>query len=108
MTLFPEPEFSLFTIIFGVFVLFLVVQFIYVTFIHAKFAFYKEEQPVSNQPLVPVSIIIAARNESDNLYDNLPVILSQDYPEYEVIVVNNQSIDDSGWLLTAFRQLARS
>lgn len=107
MIIIPEPELSLFTIIFGVFILFLVVQFIYVTFIHAKFAFYKEDQSLSDQPLVPVSIIIAARNESDNLYDNLPAILSQDYPEYEVIVVNNQSIDDSGWLLTAFsRQYA--
>jgi poly-beta-1,6-N-acetyl-D-glucosamine synthase len=51
---------------------------------------------------MPISVIIAARNESDNLYENLPAILSQDYPVYEVIVVNNQSIDDSGWILTAF------
>ena len=107
MTIIPDPEFSFFTIIFGVFIIFLIVQFIYVTFIHAKFAFYKEDQSLSDQPKVPVSIIIAARNESDNLYENLPIILSQDYPEYEVIVVNNQSIDDSGWLLTAFsRQYA--
>ena len=62
MTIIPEPELSLFTIIFGVFILFLVVQFIYVTFIHAKFAFYKEDQSLSDQPLVHVSIIIAARN----------------------------------------------
>jgi len=38
------------------------------------------------------------------LYENLPTILSQNYPEFEVIVVNNQSIDDSSWLLTAFCQ----
>jgi cellulose synthase/poly-beta-1,6-N-acetylglucosamine synthase-like glycosyltransferase len=50
---------------------------------------------------MPISIIIAARNESDNLYDNLPFILTQDYPEFEVIIVNNQSVDDSAWLLKA-------
>ncbi len=102
MNILPQFRLDVFTIIFCVFALFVLVQFIYATFIHGKFAFYKEREPEINQPLVPVSIIIAARNESDNLYDNLPSILSQDYPEYEVIVVNNQSIDDSGWLLTAF------
>ena len=43
----------------------------------------------------PLSIIICAKNEFDNLQKNLPVILAQDYPEFEVIVVNDQSIDNS-------------
>ena len=102
MNIIPQFQLDVFAVIFCVFALFVLIQFVYVAYIHAKFAFYKEQEITENQPLVPVSIIIAARNESDNLYDNLPIILSQDYPEYEVIVVNNQSIDDSGWLLTAF------
>ena len=85
--------------IFIVFCSFVLIQFLYVFFIHRKLAFYKEVPTSSESKLPPVSIIIAARNESDNLYENLPSILSQDYPEFEVIVVNNQSIDDSGWLL---------
>lgn len=90
--------------IFIVFCSFVLIQFLYVFFIHRKLAFYKEVSAPTDSKLPPVSIIIAARNESDNLYENLPSILSQDYPEFEVIVVNNQSIDDSGWLLTAFCQ----
>ncbi len=90
--------------IFIVFCSFVLIQFLYVFFIHRKLAFYKEVPAPTEPKLPPVSIIIAARNESDNLYENLPSILSQDYPEFEVIVVNNQSIDDSGWLLTAFCQ----
>jgi cellulose synthase/poly-beta-1,6-N-acetylglucosamine synthase-like glycosyltransferase len=90
--------------IFIVFCSFVLIQFLYVFFIHRKLAFYKEVPGPTESKLPPVSIIIAARNESDNLYENLPSILSQDYPEFEVIVVNNQSIDDSGWLLTAFCQ----
>jgi len=90
--------------IFIVFCSFVLIQFLYVFFIHRKLAFYKEQPIVNDTKLPPVSIIIAARNESDNLYENLPSILSQNYPEYEVIVVNNQSVDDSGWLLTAFCQ----
>lgn len=90
--------------IFIVFCSFVLIQFLYVFFIHRKLAFYKEVPAPTESKLPPISIIIAARNESDNLYENLPSILSQDYPEFEVIVVNNQSIDDSGWLLTAFCQ----
>jgi glycosyltransferase involved in cell wall biosynthesis len=77
-------------------------QILYVLFIYSKLAFHKSKPIDDHQNWMPISVIIAARNESDNLYENLPAILSQDYPVYEVIVVNNQSIDDSGWILTAF------
>src|SRR5450759_3104826 len=43
----------------------------------------------------PVSIIICARNEAENLSNFLPAVLEQDYPDYEVIVVNDCSEDNS-------------
>jgi len=43
---------------------------------------FTEEQP-------PVSIIIYGENDSESLNNNLPRILEQDYPEFEVIVVND-------------------
>lgn len=42
---------------------------------------------------LPISVIICARNEEENLNENLSYILSQDYPEYELIVVNDCSED---------------
>ncbi len=66
--------------------------------IFGKFAFYKP-QPIHSQSFEPVSIIIAARNEIDNLQKNLMTILEQDYPDFEVIVVNDCSWDGSqAWL----------
>jgi hypothetical protein len=60
-----------------------------------------------NQPLSgdhpPVSIILSARNEYDMLRSNLPLLLTQDYPTYEVIVVNDGSDDDSESLLASMR-----
>jgi glycosyltransferase involved in cell wall biosynthesis len=44
---------------------------------------------------LPVSVIICARNEAENLDKHLPAILEQKYPEYEVIVVNDCSEDSS-------------
>tara|TARA_B100001287_G_scaffold276630_1_gene288350 strand:- start:11554 stop:12615 length:1062 start_codon:yes stop_codon:yes gene_type:complete len=68
--------------------------------IHRKLAFLKLRKS-KKQRNTPVSIIIAARNESDNLFENLPKILEQKYSLFEVIVVNNQSIDDSKDVLKA-------
>jgi len=47
----------------------------------------------------PVSVIICARDEAENLRKFLPLILSQDYPEFEVIVINDSSVDDTETLL---------
>jgi biofilm PGA synthesis N-glycosyltransferase PgaC len=43
----------------------------------------------------PVSVIICARNEAENLRNFLPAVLEQEYPDYEVIVVNDCSEDNS-------------
>ena len=68
-----------------------VVQMIYWWLVHARLIFHK---PLSSHiRKLPVSIIICARNEEENLKKNLPLILEQDYPEFEVIVVNDSSAD---------------
>ena len=54
----------------------------------------------------PVSVIICAKNEKLNLLQNLPFIIKQDYPEYEVIVVNDHSTDDTASVLEAMQKKA--
>ena len=48
---------------------------------------------------VPISVIISARNEARNLTQNLPYILQQNYPNYEVVVINDCSTDNSDEVL---------
>jgi poly-beta-1,6-N-acetyl-D-glucosamine synthase len=43
----------------------------------------------------PVTVIICARNEAENLERFLPKVLDQDYPEFEVVVVNDRSTDNT-------------
>ncbi len=50
-------------------------------------------------PSVPISVIISARNEARNLTENLPYILQQNYPDYEVVVINDCSSDNSDEVL---------
>jgi poly-beta-1,6-N-acetyl-D-glucosamine synthase len=57
-------------------------------------------QPASRMVEWPgVSVIIAARDEARNLKKFLPEIMAQDYPDFEVIVIDDQSIDGTGELL---------
>ncbi len=69
----------------------LAVQLIYYFFIYSRFVRYRN--PKITELKVPVSVIICARNEAENLERNLPRFLTQDYPEYEVVVVNDCSTD---------------
>ena len=73
------------------------IQLIYWLFVFPKVIFYKSVR--SNIKRFPVSVIICARNEEANLRANLPLILEQDYPEYEVVVVNDASADGTEDLL---------
>lgn len=102
MNLLPHFDSLLFNIIFCSFLFFAFIQLFFVFFIQSRLAFFKNKEAVPTENLPPLSVIIAARNESDNLYDNLPMILEQDYPNFEVIIINNQSDDESAWLLAAF------
>lgn len=42
-----------------------------------------------------VSVVIAAKNEATNLRKNLPQLLEQAHPAYEIIVVNDHSTDNT-------------
>ncbi|MFH1298150.1 MAG: glycosyltransferase [Bacteroidota bacterium] len=46
-----------------------------------------------------VSVVICAHNEFHHLVNTLPQFLEQDYPKYEVVVVDHASDDHTGFLL---------
>jgi len=71
-----------------------IIQMIYYWMIFARLAFYKPPEKRSNFT-PPVSVVISARNEYHNLKQYLPKILTQNYPDFEVVVVNHASNDES-------------
>ncbi len=68
--------------------------------IYARTVFYRPV--VSKIRKVPVSVIICARNEEHNLKKNLPFILNQQYPDFEVVVINDCSKDGTEDVLKEF------
>lgn len=69
-------------------------QIFYYLFFFIRLAFIKKEESDSVKP-DPVSVIIAARNEEDNLKTFLPKVLAQKGVRFEVIVINDCSVDDT-------------
>ena len=49
--------------------------------------------------LEPVSVVVCARDAYERLTELLPALLSQDYPDFEVVVVNDCSDDETGTYL---------
>jgi biofilm PGA synthesis N-glycosyltransferase PgaC len=85
------------------FALSLMVQLFYYFYYFFRIVFYKEKS--INDEQNPVSVVICARNEKENLKSNLPSILEQDYPNYEVIVVNDCSNDGTEEVLESFKKI---
>lgn len=79
-------------IVISVLVVSFLVQMLQYWAIFGRMAFYRK--PVKTvQALPPVSVVIAARDEYQNLDKYLTSVLEQDYPEFEVVVVNNSDDD---------------
>jgi glycosyltransferase involved in cell wall biosynthesis len=50
----------------------------------------------------PVSVIICAKNEAENLRENIPFFLDQDYPDFEIILINDASNDETQDVIDEF------
>lgn len=86
-------------IFYVVLMLLLLFQLYYILIAYGRLARHKVKSLRRDDLQEPISVIICARNEYDNLAKFLPEILNQAYPAFEVIVVNDCSSDDSKWLL---------
>ncbi|RHE89559.1 glycosyltransferase [Bacteroides intestinalis] len=68
--------------------------------IHIRSRAVKRSDIHFSQELPPLSVIIYAREEVENLRRNLTAVLEQDYPQFEVIVINDGNTDESEDYLT--------
>lgn len=79
-------------------IVFFIQIYFYISYYNKPLHFLNKEKDNSykdNQHIPSVSVIIVAKNESYNLKKNIPAILEQDYPNFEIIVVNDGSTDES-------------
>ena len=72
----------------------LVIQLVYHWLVFSKVAFYKKNRrSKTDDELEPVSIVVWTRDSYEYLMELLPLLLKQDYPDFEIVVVNDCSED---------------
>ncbi len=90
--------------LFIAFIVIFCIQFVHYTFIFGSFAFSKNKRTKYNFNQ-PVSVIICAKNEAENLTNNLPFFLNQKYENFEIVLINDCSIDNTLAIMEQFQNV---
>ncbi|MBO6632446.1 MAG: glycosyltransferase, partial [Psychroserpens sp.] len=83
------------------FIFIVVIQLAYYGFIYGKLASFKPTTP--NQKNIGISVLVCAKNEADNLTKNIPQLLNQTYPKFEIVLINDDSTDETLSIMKAFQ-----
>ncbi len=91
-------------LLFYAFIFFSFIQLCFYLGVFSRFSFAKK--PIKNQQSsnIPVSIIICARNEEQNLKEHLPHFINQDYPNFELVLINDASSDATLEVMNEFKK----
>ncbi|HEX2535708.1 MAG TPA: glycosyltransferase [Chitinophagaceae bacterium] len=90
-------------LLFSLFIAVTLIQLCYYGFFFRRLAVYRTPDRSLQQQ--PVSVIVCARDEDENLARHLPGLLVQDYPAtHEVLVIDDNSLDDSKYILEELKR----
>lgn len=84
-------------------VLFIIIALLNILFYIGYFSFATAKPQSPQGKKVPVSVIVCAKNEAENLRRFIPKILDQDYPSFELILINDASTDESLDVMEGFQ-----
>lgn len=87
-------------VLYAIFLAAAIIQTVYYLLVFTPILLPKERTKVSNSSLIPLSVVICAKNEATNLLEHLPIILEQKYADFEVVVIDDGSEDNSWSVLT--------
>lgn len=80
-------------IIFYVFTGVVIVQLFYYLGIFSRFAFAKPQTVTPKR--IPISVIVCAKNEAEKVRQFVPILAAQDYPDYEIVLIDDASGDET-------------
>jgi len=90
------------TITFYLFIAIVAIQLIYYVVIFGKFAYAKTQK--NNPKRIPVSVIVCAKNEEENVAKFIPILAEQDYPDFEIVLIDDASSDATLDIFEAFEK----
>jgi glycosyltransferase involved in cell wall biosynthesis len=77
----------------------LIIQCFFFVFFFARLLKNTKQQSLNSPESPPISVIVCAHNEASNLQGLIPSLLAQDYPYFELIIINDRSIDTTETIL---------
>ncbi|MFV8281833.1 glycosyltransferase [Christiangramia marina] len=89
-------------ILFGLFILTGIINILYNL---SFFSFTSASSEKSQALNLPVSVIVCAKNEEENLQNFIPGILEQNHPDFELILINDASADNSLEVMEHFQNI---
>ena len=90
------------TILLIAFAVIVFIQFIYYLFIFGKFSFGKNQEGTPKR--LPISIIVCAKNEEENIKKYFQTLVTQNYPDYEIVLIDDASSDETLELFEAYEK----
>lgn len=88
-------------VLFYIFVVIFCVQIFFYGYVFSKVK-KKDHKPTSSHK-PHISVIVCAKNEAKNLSDFLPSILEQEYPNFELVLINDGSNDNTLKVMQRFK-----
>ncbi|MGG7034622.1 MAG: glycosyltransferase [Flavobacterium sp.] len=80
-------------LIFALFIGIVVIQLFYYLFVFGKFSFVNPEK--INPKRISVSVIVCAKNEEENVAKFIPILATQNYPNFEIVLIDDASSDET-------------
>ena len=82
-----------------------VLLFLYYGLFYLRIGIHKgKKDNKKNTELHGVSVVLTVKNESEQLKENLVYLLEQDYPDFEVIVIDHVSKDYTRYILKTYQE----
>lgn len=81
------------TIILYFFIAIVVIQLSYYLGVFSKFSFAKTQNITTKR--IPISVIVCAKNEAENAVKYIPLLIEQDYPDFEIVLIDDASSDET-------------
>lgn len=75
----------------NVFIAIIALQFFYFVFIFSKFIYSKKKTTHSKN--LSVSVIVCAKNKKENVTKHIPLLIEQDYKNFEILLIDDASTD---------------
>ena len=90
------------TLIFCLFIVTTAIQLFYYLIVFGKFSFVKAKK--NNLKKIPISVIVCAKNEEENVIKYIPLLAEQNYPDFEIILIDDASSDETLEAFEAFEK----